>query len=73
MNFSPKKSKESIAAAVQEARLKAAAKLEDLDTSLTLAVSRARLCEKVIVKDQVAFCDRATMHDQTEIRTSESQ
>ena len=29
-------------AAVSEAKLKAVAKLEDLDTSLTLAVSRAR-------------------------------
>ena len=43
MNFSPKKSKETIAAAVNEAKLKAVAKLEDLDTSLSLAVSRARL------------------------------
>ena len=42
MNFSPKKSKETIAAAVNEAKLKAVAKLEDLDSSITNAVSRAR-------------------------------
>ena len=43
MNFSPKKSKETIAAAVSGAKLKAVAKLEDLDSSISHAVSRARL------------------------------